>query len=144
MKFQPLKFLHEIFYNSQFRKYNCNSTHSYNRKSELIFLLTLYFRREYDQTIKKLSQKFKDVSKLSTCRVFQKKKSKQKETYRNLFNLQVTGATETWKFRSTRNKFQYGISYLELPSIHECKYGCQYGCKYGSFFCFQNSVPEQV
>ena len=27
-----LKFLHEIFYNSQFKKYNCNSTHSYNRK----------------------------------------------------------------------------------------------------------------
>ena len=24
--------MHEIFYNSQFKKYNCNSTHSYNRK----------------------------------------------------------------------------------------------------------------
>ena len=29
----PLKFLHEIFYNSQFKKYYCNSMHSYNRKS---------------------------------------------------------------------------------------------------------------
>ena len=27
-----LKFLHETFYNSQFKKYNCNSTHSYNRE----------------------------------------------------------------------------------------------------------------
>ena len=26
-----LKCLHELFYNSQFKKYNCNSTHSYNR-----------------------------------------------------------------------------------------------------------------
>ena len=32
-----LKFLHESFYNSQFKKYNCNSTHSYNNK----ILLTL-------------------------------------------------------------------------------------------------------
>ena len=27
-----LKFLHKIFYNSQLKKYNCNSMHSYNRK----------------------------------------------------------------------------------------------------------------
>ena len=28
-----LKFLLAIFYNSQFQKYNCNSMHSYNRKT---------------------------------------------------------------------------------------------------------------
>ena len=27
------KFFHEIFYNSQFKKYNCNSMHGYNRNT---------------------------------------------------------------------------------------------------------------
>ena len=31
-----LKFLHDIFYNSQLKNYNCNSTHSYNRKILLV------------------------------------------------------------------------------------------------------------
>ena len=34
-----LKFLHEFFYNSKSKEDNCNSTHSYNKKSKLIFLL---------------------------------------------------------------------------------------------------------
>ena len=32
MKCLAIKFLHEFFYNSQFKKFNCNSTHNYNRK----------------------------------------------------------------------------------------------------------------
>ena len=43
MKCLAIKILHEIFYNSQLKKYNCNSTHSYTRKSESTFLLILYF-----------------------------------------------------------------------------------------------------
>ena len=30
MKCLAVKLLHEIFYNSEFKKYNCNTTHGYN------------------------------------------------------------------------------------------------------------------
>ena len=48
-----LKFLHEIFYNSQSKKYNRNSMHSYNRNIWLTFFLRLYF---HDGTYQKLAK----------------------------------------------------------------------------------------
>ena len=57
-----LKFLHEIFYNSQFKKYNCNSTHSYNRNtipSYIIFPCSTeqvtFFRKHF--LVKEITEK---------------------------------------------------------------------------------------
>ena len=33
MRCLAIKFLHELFYNSQFKKYNCSSMQSYNRRT---------------------------------------------------------------------------------------------------------------
>ena len=50
---------------------------------------------------------------------------------RNLDNTKITGANESWRCRTAREKFYYENNYLELPSIH-------------GLFCFYNSPTEQV
>ena len=53
-QFWNKSFLREIFYNSQFKKYNCNSTHSYNRKIWVdipSYIIFPYFAKSKNSTI---------------------------------------------------------------------------------------------
>ena len=66
-----LKFLHKMFYNSQFKKYNCNSTRSYNWKiwvgipSYIKFPCTQQINKCSKSTIK-TSKKYAHMFKVNT------------------------------------------------------------------------------